>query len=345
MKNIQYYLKKNVLLFLLIPILLLSIGCLNWEEEITIDKVGNAVIKVKFEGSTRNPEMLVALPSSSEWTITENSKHKKDNGEYKIKYKAEKNIKYGTKLPESFAGKSDKFGNQMQFPTNFKVWKEGKRTYYEFERTYKGRSHREFNFLADTGIDRELENRIIENGIFNVSEADRQKYLNQLKEAYQYSNYKMFFNVLGEITLNDKISFAQRKEILQIGIKNLENLITDERLIALLNKEDATLEIEYNKLKDEILKSLSKAFVEIVGDNNKLGQLYKQMFDEVYNNIQITDELNPHEFLLVVNFPGEVIISNGLIDIEEPNTVGWMFKGNELHDCDMSFYALSVVEE
>ena len=345
MKNLIYCFKKTGFLFLVIPILLLSVGCLNWEEEITIDKAGNAKIEVKFEGTTTNPIMLVALPMAPEWAITENSKHKNDKGEYEIQYKAEKNIPYGSPWPETFAAKSDNYDNQMQFPTKFKIWKEGKRTYYEFERTYKGRSHREFNYLADTEIDRELENKIIENGIFNVPETDRDNYLGQLKEAYQYSNYKMFYNALGEITLNNKISFKQRKLILQKGIDNLEDLITDERLIALLNMEDASLENEYNKLKNEIFESFNKAFVETVGNNNTLNQLYKTTFDEVYQNIRITEELNPHDFILVINFPGEVIISNGLIDLEEPNAVGWMFKGDELHDCDMSFYALSVVEE
>ena len=69
----------------------------------------------------------------------------------------------------------------LRFPTSLRTWTEGGRTFYEFKRTYEARRWRRLANATLVTEEKQLEERILEDGIFAASPDDRVAYLDLLR--------------------------------------------------------------------------------------------------------------------------------------------------------------------
>ena len=153
-----------------VMIALLS-GCLVRTEEITIAPDGTTTILAEIRGESDDFDQLLAMPSEPEWTILQGPDPKAKSSDKKSELKAQVEVPYGSSLPHSYAAPgSEQERFDLKFPTEVRRWTEGDRTYFEFRRTYKARRYSCYNIAGTPFWDDELEARVLEKGIFEVSQ-------------------------------------------------------------------------------------------------------------------------------------------------------------------------------
>ncbi|MCP4568199.1 MAG: hypothetical protein GY841_11530 [FCB group bacterium] len=332
-----------VLPVLSILLLLTCVSCLERTEEISIAEDGSATIQIDLSGPKDTFGQLMAYPSEPEWTILEADSVSRED---QTRIKAEKTVAYGEPWPHTFARPDEPNGGvHLQFPSEVKYWTEGNRTYYEFKRVYRQRPFRGINLTKHPFWDQDLENRVLEKGIFEASEQDREDYLEQFVTAYVYLNWRFLWETLGTMTHAGDITLAQKAKIETRASGYLESTITPVRILGILGKDDDSMDTALDNLKRELHDSFAHIFKEVVAsDNQVLTQKYMGLFKTAVLEYEITEVLGPHTFLINLAMPGIVIETNGLVDPEEPGKIEWCFMGEDLYDTDFALRALSVVE-
>lgn len=342
---------KNIIFILLSIIILISfISCIEHTEEIIISEDGTTTITSNYKGKVSEIEEL-ALPCEPVWTVTKIMGDGIITDSSQMELRAETTIPYGDKIPSTYAKPDDDLKDiQLQFPTEVKFWTEGNRTYYEFKRTYQARKFQCFDLptlFSHLDIwDQDLENRILEKGIFNVSENDRDKYLDQMICAYAYLHWRLHWETISEMYAGDFITLEQKTNMEKQTADYLENTLTKVRVLGILGKEEDSIGVELNRLTKSIHKQYYTDFVKAVGEEKtKLHQKFTSIFDKTKLDYEITKKLDSHSFAVAVELPGIIIKTNGFIEFEKPNVVKWAFKGDGLHDKNIPLYVLSVVEK
>jgi len=317
-------------------------GCVEYGESIVIHENGDATISAQFKGNNDDFIPAMALPTSGEWTITSYNKDSVYSGNGKFELEVQKTIPYGQPLPYSYATDSVSMALNLQFPTNIRVWSEGNRTFYEFTRTIKARTYLRYNYFFENDIDKDREKRILNNGIFNVSEDDREGYIQELKNAFSEIYYFQFSDALGIMVRQNDMTTAEMLA-LEISARHLlESYISHDRLLDILRQDDSGIEASRQKLIDDVHEELSKLVKENT-DARKLNR-FEAAFGGVLTAYKITGALDLQSMAIYIELPGTVISTNGLTAPGKPNEVLWGFEGVDLHDHDIPMYALSVVE-
>ncbi len=340
---------KGKALHKLLPLIALAViltitSCLERVEEITIAENGETTIKATFDGDKEDFEAPLVLPSGPEWTILEEESHSDDK---KIKLEAEIVVPYGKPLPETFAKvKTGEENINLRFPTQVRYWSEGNRTYYEFKRTYQARKYFRYNMMADEEIDKELEKRVMDEGIFNLNEGERKNYVMQLSKAYSYFHMMMLGDVLGDLAKNNVIKASSKKNIEEKAKEVIIGILSEKQILDILKLDDSAMTAAYDELIKQLHDEFRQLYKKEIGDKDKMKmQHFESSLEKVWMEYQITQKLDVSEFVIGVKMPGEIISTNGITETEDENvTVGWTFKGSDLHDRDIPLYALSVVE-
>jgi len=342
---------KNLILILLSIVMLISlVSCIEHTEEITISEDGTTTIISNYKGKVSEIEEL-ALPCEPVWTVTKNTGGDIITDSSQMELRAEITVPYGDKIPSTYAKPDDDLKElQLQFPTNVKFWTEGNRTYYEFKRTYQARKFQCFDlptlFSHHDIWDQELENRVLEKGIFNVSENDRNEYLDQIIYAYAYLHWRLHWEAISEMFADKFITIDQKTNLEKQSADYLENKLTPVMILGILGKEQDSIGVELDLLTNRIHKRFYTDFVKTVGEEkSKLHQKFTSVFEKTKLDYEITKKLNSHEFAVSVELPGIIIKTNGFIEFEKPGVVEWAFKGDGLHDKNIPLYVLSVVEK
>ena len=151
-------------------------GCFTRTEEITVDENGNSTITTSFEGEEEQYPPVYALPLDDPWEILEREISKTEDGKTKIIVTSRMSVPYSKKLPDRYNFK-DETDLDLRFPSDIKITRKGNRTFYEFTRRYQSRKYFPYNFYYEDKIDKKLEEKIFEVGIFNVSKDERTQYL------------------------------------------------------------------------------------------------------------------------------------------------------------------------
>ncbi|UCD62849.1 MAG: hypothetical protein JSW34_08770 [Candidatus Zixiibacteriota bacterium] len=325
---------------------LLCVSCFDRHETITVDKDGTTTIVAEFSGKASAFPYPVALPSEPEWTILEDRRDTLASGEEEIRLKAQIIVPYGEFLPEMFAGPDTPYREvNLQFPAEVKLYREGNRTYYEFKRTYVGRRHRCYDVSESFLWDHELENRVLEAGIFEVSEEDRTGYLEQFAGAFAYKQWRVLWEALGRMFLSGDLSLDAKNNIESTAWQHLENTVTPVRLLGMLGNDEDSLAVRFGELEDEVRRAFTSIFSSELGpDQPELLQKFHRRLDMVNKASDVTGALDGHNFVVELNLPGVVVDASGYIDPDSPGKVEWHFDGKALHDGDLSLYAVSVVE-
>ncbi len=325
------------------------VSCLERTEEIVVSEDGTATIIARFDGNAADI-LSLAVPSEPEWTIISRDIDSSDVDAIRMELVAELVVPYGTPLPGTYAkpDAADKEIN-LQFPTELRRWTEGGRTYYEFERTYLARSYSRYDvtcFLIPNGLwNQELEDRVIEKGIFEVSEKDREEYLDQFSAAFSYQHWRFLWETLTELYRRGRVPVSTKEDIETWAADYLESVITPVRLLGIAGKDDDSIGVALDRLGNEVHNQFAKYFSEAVGaDQKDVQQEFDDLFDLNIRDYDVTKTLGAHKFAIALELPGTIIRANGLIDHHKPGVVEWYFKGEDLYDKHIPLYALSVVE-
>jgi len=329
-----------------IIIVLVNIACLDQRtEEIVVAEDGSTTITARIQGDAENLRPPIALPSQPLWTIL---KHDIDSSEVptgQLDFEAEIEVPYGTPLPVTYAGEdSEHHELNLRFPTEVRRWTEGNRTYYEFRRTYPARDYGCYNISGSDFWDSELEAEILENGIFNVSDEDRENYLDNFAFAFGYLQWRFLWTSLGTMYRGGEITLAAGDTIETRAAEYLEQKVTSTRILGILGKEDDSIGVALDRFKNEIHSDFSNLFSSVVGPDTMLTRSFADHFRRVTLNYEITEALNNNNFSVEVTLPGRVIESNGLVLPDDPEKVEWTFGGEALNDRAVPLFAISVVE-
>ena len=225
------------------------------------------------------------------------------------------------------------------------MWSKDGRTYYEFRRTYIARKYAATNITGGILWDQELENRVLEVGIFSVSEQDRQDYLNQYTDALGYLHWRLLWETMGRLVQDNQVTLATKAEVEQAALRYVESIVTPVRVLGILGKPENSIAPALDNLETEVHDSFYRIFSDIVGgDKTTVLRQFKSKFAAVILDYNITESLAGQTISVTLDLPGTVIATNGWVDPEKQGGVDWNFKGEDIFDADVSLYALSVVE-
>ena len=203
-----------------------------------------------------------------------------------------------------------------------------------------------FNGLAyDSANDRLYASSGLQDGIFEVSQQDRDAYIGQIVESYQYFHWCVLSDALGELVRRGTLPGAMKHFIEQQAESTVVSILSPERGLAIIGIEGEALEDELDKLDQQILVGFSKLYASHTADS---GYAKPAQFESAYGDLMyeydITERLDGVDFLVTIALPGEVIKTNGISDPEYPGAVLFEFKGGDFHDSDRPLYVLTVLE-
>lgn len=332
-------------------LLLMLTGCVEREETITVHPDGSTTIRAQITGTRSDFRAPLAWPSAPTWTIIEDhvdTAGKPDSAT--LKRTAEITIPAGMIIPQSYAEPlSPGYDMSLHFPTEVKHWTENGRDYYEFKRTYRARRFGCYNLVGSKIFneevwDQDLEDRVLDKGIFNVSEEDRDKYLDQFGTTFGYMQWRFLWQALGDLRHQGVLDNEARSEIESAAGAYLDTTLAPDRLLAALKQKE-----DPDSVLTDLTATIRNRFRHLVHDqtgpdNAALMSAFMAAQDRVLRDFAITEALGGQSFSVDLELPGEVIDANGLVDPDHPGGVHWEFDGNALHDVDLPLYALSVVD-
>jgi hypothetical protein len=320
-------------------------GCIERKEEITIDKHGNTYISTSFKGDIDQFPPVFDLPNGGTWKNIKQEIMKKENGK-DLKVSAEMNIPYGKDLPDRY-DLNDQANQQLRFPSTVKTYKKGSRTFFEFTRRYQPRKYRLYEIYYEK-VDKELEDEVMKKGIFNVSQTQRDKYLDQLTPALHLSQLRTVYDVLGTMVLQNDISQEARRQLLLSAGENVRKTVTRNKLetiLAHLNKDN-----DGEDEMDQIIKDIDRVFISILKnqtrpDNGVLSAKLAKLLENERHTRKITDAIGGNSFIITLKMPGQIVDTNGIFSEESLGTVSWDFQGSALRDCEYVLHAISVLDK
>jgi len=318
-------------------------GCFERKEEITISEKGDAFIRTLFGGDAAAAPPVSELPNKKAWTIKK-WETTKNEGNTELEIDAEMNIPYGKSLPDRY-NTDDKTDRGLRFPTSIKTSREGSRTFYEFTRRYQSRKYDPYEIFNES-IDEKLEEKIFNEGIFNVTQKEQIQYLNQLIPALRLSQLRYIYDVLGLMVFNNDISQDLRRKMMESARDKVDATFTPHRfkeILARIDEETISREIDLiSKEMDMLFASVFKNHIQ-TDDGNLLNKFSKLLENERQTRA-MTDNINGHGFEITLTMPGQIVVTNGIFDGESLDSVSWKFSGNDLNDCEYVLHAVSVAD-
>ncbi len=188
-------------------LLLIFSGCLEQQETISVAPNGTTTIDIEISGSPDQLSDPVLLPAEPDWKIIERELDT-TNDKPSLSIHAIATVRPGSPFPPSFVTtKSPDFDLSLQFPGQLTMRTEGNKTYYTFQRKYEARRFAAFDFSEIPSLwDHDLETRVLDSGLLNVSEQDRQKYLEQLSADYGYRYWRFYHEALAGLLESGALS-------------------------------------------------------------------------------------------------------------------------------------------
>lgn len=343
MRYNQYF--RQVVFLIAIIVLSGLTGCLEVSEEIRVKESGEAKVTINLKGDMAEFSSNVALPTGAEWQIDTLEFAKKQDDTPEMTISAQRVVGAGKEFPTTFAQASDpQADKQLQFPTELRVWQEGNLTFYEFVRTYQARRHFRFVGGNDYQVDEDLEKRVMDQGIFNVSDSDRNEYLKTLALQFQLQMISFFEEASGELVRSGALKVDRYDSIRRRTRKSVEAMVTPESMLSIVSLPEDSMSVALDKLRAGVDSSFALIMNEETAGLADLDGLLRTALAKVNLEWGITEELGNDMFAIDIYLPGTLIKTNGKPHPDYPGRAGWEFEGNDLHDHSVGLYALSVVE-
>lgn len=324
---------------------LLLAGCLDQEETITVSKNGHVAIEVKLSGKPDQFNDPILIPAGPDWQIRER-KIDSSGDSPELTIVAVANTPYGRPLPETFVAKSSPdYDLALHFPGELTMTTEGNRTVYTFHRTYAARRFAAFDLSESPDEwDQDLETRVVDSGLLNLSEQDRSKYLQQLTDGYTYQYWRFFREALGGLVRSNVIADSMLTRLANEAAQYLDKTITPSLFLDVMQREEPQIAAAI----DSLGRVIDRQFSTLVSGGRPGNSSVLAQFDKAYTRMQreygVTEKLGGFTYHITLVMPGTVISTNGVTVPEEPGKVTWSFKGKKLHDADLPLVAVSIVE-
>ncbi|MBN2319442.1 MAG: hypothetical protein JXR49_10215 [Acidobacteria bacterium] len=337
----------NIRNYLLTAICIASVffsGCFERREEISINENGDIFIRALLGGDAEEAPQISELPNKGSWKINKWETTTNKEGRMELEIDAEMNIPYGESVPDRY-NTDDKTDRGLRFPTTIKTYRKGSRTFYEFTRRYQSRKYNPYEIFNES-IDGNLEKKIFDEGIFNVSQKEQTQYLNQLIPAFRLSQLRYIYDVLGLMVFNNDMSQDLRTKMMESARDKVDTTFTPDRfkkILARINEETISKEIDLvTKEMDMLFASVFKNHIQT--DDGNLLNKFTKLLDNERQTRAMTDNINGHGFEISLTMPGQIVVTNGIFDGESMESVSWKFSGNDLNDCEYVLHAVSVLD-
>lgn len=318
--------------------LLISSGCVERNEGITVARDGSVTIELQYEGT---PEELAggdAMPSAaSGWQVKRTVKEEND----KIKHVLESIRRFEPReqLPRSFASTDDPdAGLYLDFPTTVRVERRPDGLYYYFHRTYTARPWAYVQHWQELCFDHEVK-KLSDKPLDELTPEEREKIV---KAAASFEALKQV-----EFT---KIAMDESHPDLPVehwlvARRALIDVYTDNHDFEEIIETCATLPEQergdcFDEEAERLLAMGYDAFVASLQLDAGLDDTGIQRFEDAYRRarrfFEITESLGGHVFEIDVRMPGTIVAHNALDDKVEQDqttsTVTFQFDGKAFRD-------------
>ena len=325
-------------------LILLCSGCLEQQETITVDRHGATKIDIEISGDPDQLSDPVLLPSGPDWKILERELDTTNN-KPNLGVHAVAEVAPGSQFPPSFvpSGSPD-YDLSLQFPGQVTVRTDGNRTYYTFSRNYKARRFAAFDFSEIPSLwDHDLESKVLDTGLQNVSKQDRQKYLEQLSSDYGYRYWRYYREALSSLLQSGALNDTTMQRLSDSAANYVEETITPDLVYSIMQRDEPQIQAALDSFAQLLDVHFLGTVSPVIGTRTKAIEQYKQAYARAHREYKITQELDGFEYNIDLIMPGTIVSTNGVLDSDKPGKVSWSFKGTKFHDADLPLYAVSVV--
>jgi len=270
------------------------------------------------------------------------------NGGSKERYlSAELDVPVGAPFPPLYLEMDpDYIQSSLTFDTEITVEQKRNMRVYQFKRVYEARRYLRMNFGAMFGVDEDLEERVMEKGIFEVSESDRNEYTSELMEAFIYVQYTVFEEASGYLVLWDGLPVSFKRSADEQARDFLAKRVNQDLVLDILSAPDDSIPVMYERLINTVTNELIAMLQKIVAQSGFGTVEHAEMaYRRVVSENKVTERLSSYSFSVEVHMPGTIVSTNGVITDPGSNVVEWQFDGEQLHDSDVSLSVTSVLEE
>lgn len=342
---IKHRFGRLLVLLTAILILMTAAGCLDHEEEITVDENGLVRYRVNLKGDPNDIAAGDAMPSKAGgWNIQEQTVVNKD-GDKELHIQAVRAFKSGESLPDSSAlPNSPNYAISLMFPTTLKIERRNGEIYYHFKRVYLRRSQ------ARYAIHEELLNEQQSADLKKL----REKQSDQLSEEELTRGVKV-------LRLLEGLKCAEYVDTGAASMKELwpqdYGLILRQALLDYFNGVDLTpllhlmlrpgspqRDNEVDQMANEMISGsngvLRRKMEALKIPASQIKKFFTALEEEKARRT-VTEDIDDEKWKVTVKMPGEIVGHNG--DSMQDGKVLWDFPGKALYDRDQILMVTSRI--
>ena len=322
---------------------LISTGCLERKETISVRPNGMSRIEIEISGDTSDIDGPDALPTRELGWRIEREDQTTDDGKEKTTLVARRQLNADDEWPDSFAAPDDaQYDAALRFPTSLTIERRRDGTYYHFYREYEPREHARYQYYADRL--KKFTDQLSANGrSFETMTSDERRNVVDLmaqNEAMKHVQYAQAgIDALAEQWPQDfglELQQAVREHFARADLGALVDLLaegeSDERDAAIQRFADETI-AAVPRVLEETLARLSVP-------RNEIAAFFTE-YDAEQARHAATEDLADERWEIRLELPGELVAHTG--DRVEDGQVVWEFEAEALFDRRTIVAATSVV--
>jgi hypothetical protein len=322
------------LLSVLLTALIIS-GCLHRREVITVRPDGSVDVVWSVAGDEDDALRGLALPTGGPWAVRHWTETQSD-GKQKFHYEAKAGFASITDLDKALQfSKSD-----LKLESSLSTKKSKGKTFYRFERTYRGRDWWKFERLKQKYVDTKLLDKASKVRFEKLADNEKQKLINGLIDFEAHKRALIFTDGLAQSMTQVDFpgDLIARSHAALIEAYGRTLTIARVKQLLLSDKEAQVQQLT------EIETGLGRAERTVLGVifSGYPTERIEPFITASKSDFAFTEDLTDENFEVILNLPGKVITTNG--ERTGLNSVRWEFKGEGLMNRDVPLVAVSVVD-
>lgn len=325
----------------LLATLLLSAGCLERKETITVKPSGAVDIEATFKGDLVEFEGRDALPTQgSAWRITDEPSTDA-NGTKQLYRTATLSLAPDAPLPSTFATSDADAAVSLRFPTTITRELRADGMYFHFKRTYQRRDDARFTTMRRCLAMDTKTRDAMEDPASITNPDERHKLVTQLRDIELDKQLAILDLALGSLTKRPQDQTLRIRAAV-VDASNAFDLTPTNTLLAAEHSDKRDHDIQAEA--DKYLKTLAAALDKAVADASltpEENHTFRTTLTTEQKRRQITEALAAHLFEVRLELPGEIIASNA--DRAEDHQLVWEFQSPAIFDTDKTLMATSRI--
>jgi hypothetical protein len=317
-------------------------GCLRVSESIRVTAMGGAEIEVDVKGEAWAFDAAADTPGGASWITRELPVDNRGKDKPERHLVAVLVAAPGEDLPSQYVDPArPDAAAHLRFPTSVRTWSEDGRTFYEFRRTYQARRWQRFADPPLSPEEKQLEERILDGGIFAASEGARRAYCDLLRRQARAVTSARVVEAAGSVVAAGGLAVTDLDAVLSAADGFMMATLSDDNILRMLSMDDKGLDKAFEDLSRQLGEAVAAATEKCAPG---IGSLVMAELANVDAEWNITMRLGNNGYRVDLELPGRVIRTNGMSTAASPGRVSWEFEGKDLRDRDLPLYALSIVE-